>query len=197
MKNRILSAVYVFLITMEIFCVFALSMLFVLLDESISAVIGTLGWCTIYLLLPMGVFAAAILLKFGKRMGFLKSFFAVQACIVVYAAAAFGTQAWVSRYLSDFTPEKWVRYPSQRICMISDMAEEYELIGMTKEEARTLFGMEDTPYADTNKEDMLEYYIGSGALSVDPTMMTIVFENNCAVEVYYYTEHRALKHPVQ
>ncbi|MBE5766539.1 MAG: hypothetical protein E7335_05170 [Clostridiales bacterium] len=197
MKNRILSAIYVFLITMEIFCVFVLSMLFVLLDESVSAVIGTLGWCTVYLLLPMGVFAAAILLKFGKGMGFLKAFFAVQACIVVYAAAAFGTQAWVNRYLSDFTPEKWVRYPSQRICMIADMAEEYELIGMTKEDIWALFGAEDIPYADVGEADILEYYIGASGLSIDPTMMTIVFEENRAVEVYCYTEHRSLKHPVQ
>ena len=197
MKKWILNAVYIVLITVEIFCVFALSMLFALLDESVSAVIGTFGWCVIYLLLPVGVFAAAIFLKFGKKMRFLKAFFAVQACVAVYVAAAFGTQVWVSRYLSDFTPAKWARYPSQRLCMISDMAEEYELIGITKKEAREIFGMEDTPYADTEKSDVLEYYIGTSGFFIDPTMMTIVFEENRAVEVYCYTEHRSLKHPVQ
>ena len=197
MKKWILNAVYIVLITVEIFCVFVLSVLFELQDASVLTVIGSLGWSIVYLLLPVGVFAAAIFLKFGKKMRFLKAFFAVQTCVAVYVAVAFGTQVWVSGYLSDFTPEKWARYPSQRLCMISDMAEEYELIGITKKETREIFGMEDTPYADVGEADILEYYIGTSGFFSDPTMMTIVFENDCAVEVYYYTEHRALKQPVQ
>lgn len=97
-----------------------------------------------------------------------------------------------------FTSEKWSKSitSNDRYKMLDDLKEKYNFYNMTYEEIVNLLGESETPYAyvPPAHEEYLEYRVGS--YTIDPTMLTIEFENGKVVDVYLYTEFRSSKKPL-
>ena len=174
-----------------IFILFSFSLAIQFFDHSVKNIIGDIAWTIVYLLLPIIAFAIPIILKHRKKLCFKKSILISSIFILLYAFIAFGTNYAVHSYLKDFTPAKWEKHQSERHYMLEDMVKEIHFIGMSKENVIDLLGQPNQLYADTDGADLLDYYVGS--FSIDPTMLTFVFEDNKVVEIYEYTEFRTAK----
>ncbi len=194
MKNKsfsiIISVTWIFLCALATFIIFILSIGMQFLDASVRNVVGSFMWTVIYFALPITAFILAILLKFK----FKKSGLIFTIPILAYAIISFGTIYAINSYLSDFSQDKWVKYQSERYHMLDDMTNEINFVGMSKEEVIKMLGEPNRPYADTDNIDLIDYYVGS--FSIDPTMITFVFEDNKVIEVYEYTEFRTSKKPL-
>lgn len=101
----------------------------------------------------------------------------------------------LSAYSKVFTPKKWAnnRDTNNRYKMLDSLKEQYNLNEMTHEEIINLLGESEQPYAYKSPahEEYLEYRVGS--FTIDPTMLTIEFENGKVVDIYLYTEFRSSK----
>lgn len=77
-----------------------------------------------------------------------------------------------------YTPDKWASAPDERLDILGDLLERYDLVGMTEEEVVALLGPEDGPEQTSFKgdrtyyppEDTLVYYLGvdDGRRVADP-----------------------------
>lgn len=71
-----------------------------------------------------------------------------------------------------YTPDKWASAPDERLDILGDLLERYDLVGMTEEEVVALLGPEDGPEQTSFKgdrtyyppEDTLVYYLGVGMM---------------------------------
>lgn len=78
-------------------------------------------------------------------------------------------------YISDFTPEKWSGNPNLRYCMTKDLEEEYDIIGLKREEITRLLGS-----PDFDAESKMIYIIGMNL--IDPIYYEIELENGMAAQ---------------
>lgn len=101
----------------------------------------------------------------------------------------------LSAYSRVFTPEKWANNNrnNERYKMLDSLKEKYNLYEMTYPEIVNLLGESEQPYAfeAPEHEKYLEYRVGS--FTIDPTMLTIEFENEKVADIYLYTEFRTLR----
>ena len=99
----------------------------------------------------------------------------------------------LSAYSKTFTPEKWANNRDNRYKMLDSLKEQYNLNEMTYGEIINLLGQSEQPYAyeAPAHEEYLEYRVGY--FTIDPTMLTIEFENGKVVDIYLYTEFRSSK----
>lgn len=99
----------------------------------------------------------------------------------------------LSAYSKTFTPEKWANNRDNRYKMLDSLKEKYNLNEMTYGEIINLLGQSEQPYAYEAPacEEYLEYRVGS--FTIDPTMLTIEFENGKVTDIYLYTEFRSSK----
>lgn len=116
----------------------------------------------------------------------------VVAVTLALILGMFGSRYAIDQYRAEFSPKKWKNTNfNERYYMVEDLAEEYELIGMTKVEVAALLGTPSMPFVDAEGADVLEYYVGD--YTIDPGILSFVFEDGAVVEVYYYTEQRENK----
>lgn len=191
MKQIFTNGIYIVVYGTLLFVIFVLSVGFQFFNTSVISVIGGTCWVLLYLVLPLFIFIVPLVAKFLFKCNFKKAIFVSIISVLIYVILTFGTIFTVHEFLEDFTSNKWKKYPNERYLMLDDMAEEIKFIGMTKENVIEILGEPTSPYADTEDADLIEYYIG--AFSIDPTMVTFVFENNEVTEVYEYTEFRIHK----
>ncbi|MGP7816764.1 hypothetical protein [Niallia sp. 01092] len=91
----------------------------------------------------------------------------------------------VNEYKSNFSVKKWLINESERVYMVDDLLNEYELIGMTKKEVSTLLG--PTEADDYFKEENnIVYYLGNerSLISIDSEWLVITFDENKKVVKY-------------
>ena len=102
----------------------------------------------------------------------------------------------ISAHSKVFTPERWTKNVNTRYKMLDSLKEKYNLYNMTREDIVGLLGEPRQPYAlePPAHEDFLEYKVGN--FTIDPTMLTIEFENEKVVDIYLYTEFRSSKQPL-
>lgn len=79
--------------------------------------------------------------------------------------------------------------------MLNSLKEKYNLYEMTYPEIVSLLGESEQTYAHEAPahEEYLEYRVGS--FTIDPTMLTIEFEDEKVVDIYLYTEFRTSRQP--
>lgn len=77
-------------------------------------------------------------------------------------------------YISAFTPEKWSENPNLRYCMTKDLEEEYNIMGMEKDELTSLLGA-----PDFGAESKMIYIIGINL--IDPIYYEIALENGIVI----------------
>lgn len=85
-------------------------------------------------------------------------------------------------YYGHFTPQKWQNNPECRYLMIDNLEKKYKITGMSKQEITDLIG---SPASSHKREqyEYYEYYVGWGDMDIDPTIYTIYFENDIAVNI--------------
>ncbi len=155
---------------------------------------NTLGgklWYMIYVILPLIAASVPIVVKYFRKYSFAKSVVCAVISIGIYATVSLGTVIAAEAYMKAFTPHKWEKYPHERHYMLDCLKQKYKFIGMKAEEVTSLLGKTETPYAQPDTDEFLEYHIGY--FSIDPKMLTFELKDGVVVEVYTYTESRCDK----
>ena len=99
------------------------------------------------------------------------AFVALAVLVLIFAA--------VYAYQHDFTTEKWIENPSERVEIVDDLLEEYDLMGYGREELELLLGENDNDLGYFVRGDVSVYYLGPerGLLSIDSEWLVIEFED--------------------
>jgi len=100
---------------------------------------------------------------------------------VIYCVVILG----VNEYKSNFTTERWLNNPGERVYLIDDLLNEYKLIDKTKTEVHTLLGSPtETEYF--KDENNIVYHLGNerGLISIDSEWLIIWFNDNEKVTKY-------------
>lgn len=91
----------------------------------------------------------------------------------------------INEYKTNFTTEKWVSNMSERVYIVDDLINTYELNGKSKSEIVTLLGSPtDTEYFKS--ENNVVYYLGNerGIISIDSEWLVIEFDGSQTVKDY-------------
>jgi hypothetical protein len=88
----------------------------------------------------------------------------------------------------EFTKEKWLDEPSERINIVDDLLASYELVGMSMEQVFVLLGSDSYPAAD----DGIRYNLGPepglfGLFSIDDAWLVIYLDKDNRVRNYEVT----------
>ena len=88
-------------------------------------------------------------------------------------------------YMSVYTREKWDNYPMVRYCMIDDLKERYELVGMTEQELKEILGEPTfvTEYTGNTKYKgytTYQYMIGDD--KIDGYTYDFIFEKGIVID---------------
>lgn len=91
----------------------------------------------------------------------------------------------LNEYKSIFTTEKWLHSNQERVYMVDDLLNDYEIKEMTKDEVISLLGTpSETEYFKSDNN--IVYYLGyeRGLISIDSEWLVIYFDDNEVVEKY-------------
>ena len=91
----------------------------------------------------------------------------------------------VSDYMSVYTKEKWEKYPYVRYCMLDNLKEQYEFIGMTEQGLKEVLGeptniIEYTGNTKYKGYTAYQYMIGDDL--IDPYSYDFIFDNGIVVD---------------
>ncbi|MDI2588490.1 hypothetical protein OR571_15550 [Psychrobacillus sp. NEAU-3TGS] len=91
----------------------------------------------------------------------------------------------------NFTIEKWVNQPDDRVYFVYDFLDEYEMVGKSKEDIHKLLGAPDENHSYATTENVISYFLGAelGWIRMDGTYLVIWFNDddeaiNYEVETY-------------
>lgn len=85
-------------------------------------------------------------------------------------------------YMSVYTREKWDKYPWERSCMIDNLNEQYEFIGMTEQEVIAILGESDLIF---ERDDRTIYQYVIGDVFKEQNAYDFMFENGIVVDTSF------------
>ncbi len=86
-----------------------------------------------------------------------------------------------------FSPEKWREDPDNRVRMVENLLDRYDLVGMTENEVHVLLGKpSDTSYF--KRENRLVYYMGFEKYNIDASWLLIDFVDGVVSEYFVTTD---------
>lgn len=91
----------------------------------------------------------------------------------------------INEYKSKFTIEKWLENPTERVCMVDDLLNKYDLKDKTKDEVAKLMGPPDET-AYFKGENCFVYLLGieRGLIRIDNEWLIIEFDENDKVTTF-------------
>lgn len=118
-------------------------------------------FCICFLVLPIIVLFMPIILKFTLKKEFYKSILWSLISVAIYFVIIFATSFGISKYMSEFTFEKWnnEEYSNLRYLMLNSLEEKNDFIGMNKEEVIEILGKE------SDHGNRIYYFVGSQFLT--------------------------------
>jgi len=104
---------------------------------------------------------------------------------IITTAVNYGVLYVASDYMSVYTREKWDKYPLIRYCMLDDLKEQYEFIGMTEQELKEALGeptyiAEYTGETEHKGRTAYQYIIGDDY--IDGYTYDLIFDNEVVVD---------------
>ncbi len=96
-----------------------------------------------------------------------------------------GIMLGFNEYKSNFSTERWLNKPEERVYMVDDLLEHYKLNGMTSEEVDKLLG-NPTQTEYFKEENNIVYYLGDerGLISIDSEWLILFFNDKNEVIKY-------------
>ena len=94
-------------------------------------------------------------------------------------------------YWSDqhsFTQTKWREDIEIRSLIVDDLLNDYELIGMTKQEIEDLLGKNNNDYGYFNRENRYVYCLGGARTIIDSEWLLIDFEGDLVINYEITTD---------
>lgn len=178
-KTLCFVTIWIFIIA----SIFAISMVLQIYNSTIKNVIGKFWWSFLYVLLPMFILVIPLLVKYiakcKERTILVYSFI----LIILYVSIIYTTHVVTYKYIQDFTTQKWLDFKYERILMLDDLKNKYNLVGMSIEDIKNLLGS-----PDVESDNEIEYVIDEGW--IDPEMLVLRFENQIIIDFYTYTEFK-------
>ncbi len=104
---------------------------------------------------------------------------------IITTAVNYGIFYGARDYMSVYTREKWEKYPYVRHCMLDNLKEQYEFIGMTEQEVKEILGEPTyiTEYTGNTKYKgytAYQYIIGDDL--IDPYSYDFIFNDGIVVD---------------
>lgn len=104
---------------------------------------------------------------------------------IITTAVNYGIFYGAYDYMSVYTKEKWEKYPYVRYCMLDNLKEQYEFIGMTEQELKEILG--DPTYiaeytGNTKYKGYTAYQYMIGDDKIDGYTYDFIFENGIVVD---------------
>lgn len=91
------------------------------------------------------------------------------AASVLFVVCSFKISSICCSKFNDFTPEKWAEYPRQRTRMMESLKENYDIIGMSRDEVVELLGNPDNESENSlaykHNRSYIEFFFTDGKLS--------------------------------
>lgn len=136
-------------------------------------------FCICFLVLPIIVLIMPIILKVYLKKAFYKSILWSLISVVIYCIIIFATSFGISRYMSEFTFEKWNNkgYSNLRYLMLNSLEEQYDFIGMDKEDVIGILGKE------SEHKNRIYYFVGSEFLT--EFYYCLEYDENGIITKYY------------
>lgn len=106
----------------------------------------------------------------------------VTCSVFVLLFALIGAWAIRDSYWHSFSTEKWIAQPEKRANMTGDLFHDYELVGMSKAQVRSLLGPEDTHPVSFSQENRLVYCLGGERTVIDREWLLIDFVSDSVSE---------------
>lgn len=101
---------------------------------------------------------------------------------IITTAVNYGALCCAFDYMSVYTREKWDKYPWERSCMIDNLNEQYEFIGMTEQEVIAILG-ESNRIFERDGRTIYQYVIGD--VFKERNAYDFIFENGCVVDTSF------------
>ena len=175
---RLFFALYLFLYIGYLFFIYILHISFSVI--SLAAIILPL----IFLLIMLFVFRGFTNTKLQSDRKVKKEYNAI--IILGITAPLLGTVLLgVNEYQAIFTTEKWLQSEKEKVYMVDDLVNDYELNEMTENEVISLLGTpSETEYFKSDNNFV--YYLGyeRGLISIDSEWLVIDFDDNKKVKKY-------------
>lgn len=99
---------------------------------------------------------------------------------------SFAAGIWAYRCQHSFSSEKWMREPKNRWKMADDLVTEYELVGMTEFEIRSLLGDPSNDSDRFSEDHRFVYNLGEAYFNIDSDWLLIDFSEGI-VDEYCFT----------
>lgn len=152
---------------------------------SFSLLFGVIGdfsgtlFCICFLVLPIIILIMPIILKFVLKKPFYKAILWSLISVAVYFVIIFVTNFGITKYMSEFTFEKWnnEEYYNLRYLMLNSLEEQYDFIGMNKEEVIDMLGKE------SENKNRICYFVGSEFLT--EFYYCLEYDENGTITKYY------------
>lgn len=122
------------------FTIYFLIGLLRLINGSVIIGVSKILFDIIFIVLPILILALPFILNAMGSKSFgdcVKTAFIVS---IIYATLSLGTEFGVKAYFTSFTVNKWANFPDNRYLMIDDLENNYNIIGMSKDEVESLLG---------------------------------------------------------
>lgn len=100
-----------------------------------------------------------------------------------------GLYSWFDKQ-NDFSTERWIDKPFERVKIVDDLLTSYQLVGMTKQEIVELLGTDweptDLGHLDNRSDNAFAYNLGPepGFISIDDAWLVIYFNKHNRVSDY-------------
>ena len=101
---------------------------------------------------------------------------------IITTAVNYGVLQLSFDYISVYTREKWDKYPFERGCMLDSLNEQYDLIGMTEQEAKEILG-EPNENSEPDGRTIYRYVVGGTFNTLHA--YDFIFDNGVVVETSY------------
>lgn len=130
-----------------------------------------------------GLIIPILFIKKMKHSWMLPLFLIVST--IITTAFNYGIFYGARDYMSVYTKEKWEKYPYVRYCMLDNLKEQYEFIGMTERELKEILGepTDITEYTGNTKYKgytVYQYIIGDDL--IDPYSYDFIFDDGIVID---------------
>lgn len=181
---KILLNIFLYLIFALLWCAILFVLNFIRIFDTFLDRFGNGILLKVFAIISVTGIVITLLCRKKMKYTWMLPFFLIVSTIIT-TSVNYGLLYAASDYMSVYTREKWDKYPLVRYCMLDNLKERYEFIGMTEQELKELLGEPTyiTEYTGNTKYKgytAYQYMIGDD--KIDGYTYDFIFDNGVVVD---------------
>jgi len=187
MKAKILKVllnIFLYLIFVVLWCVILLVLTLIRTFDTFLVRFADGALLTIFAVISVtGLIIPLLFIRKMKHSWTLPLFLIIST--IITTTVNYGIFYGSYDYMTVYTREKWEKYPYVRYCMLDNLKEQYEFIGMTEQELKHILGepTDITEYTGNTKYKgytVYQYIIGDDL--IDPYSYDFIFDDGIVID---------------